>query len=132
VRVEVVHCDLGNTEDVKTVFPRALDLMGGEIDVFVNCAGIQRRDQAVKFSETDWDDVSPFSSFGSSLFSSVFYVPCFWVKMNSSLRQASPVLFALPYAFLWFCLALSIFPFLPSPPTFRLFPPLNQHRPNLI
>lgn len=63
----MVHCDLGNTEDVKTVFPRALDLMGGEIDVFVNCAGIQRRDQAVKFSEADWDDVSPFSSFGSPL-----------------------------------------------------------------
>ena len=80
VRVEVVHCDLGNTEDVKTVFPRALDLMGGEIDVFVNCAGIQRRDQAVKFSETDWDDVSLFFSFESSLFfSSVFCVPFFWV-----------------------------------------------------
>jgi len=57
VKVEVVHCDLGDTEDVKAVFPRALEVMGGEIDVFVNCAGIQRREQAVKFSEADWDDV---------------------------------------------------------------------------
>lgn len=100
VRVEVVHCDLGNTEDVKTVFPRALDLMGGEIDVFVNCAGIQRRDQAVKFSETDWDDVS-LSFLLGALF---FFLGVLRSFLLGSLRQASPVLFVLFYTFLWFCL----------------------------
>jgi len=69
----VVHCDLGNTEDVKTVFTRALDLMGGEIDVFVNCAGIQRRNQAVKFSEADWDDVSLGFPLSSSLLSGTLF-----------------------------------------------------------
>ncbi|KZT01056.1 NAD-P-binding protein [Laetiporus sulphureus 93-53] len=55
--VRVVECDLADLEDVKTVFARALDAMGGEIHVLVNCAGIQRRSPAVQFPEADWDDV---------------------------------------------------------------------------
>ena len=107
VRVEVVHCDLGNTEDVKTVFPRALDLMGGEIDVFVNCAGIQRRDQAVKFSETDWDDVSLFFSFGSSL----FFPRCFaFLSFGFFAPSLTGVICSLLYLSLVLP-ALSIFPF---------------------
>ncbi len=52
-----VHCDLDNLDSVKGVFQKALDAMGGRIDVLVNCAGIQRRSPSLDFSETDWDDV---------------------------------------------------------------------------
>ncbi|KAI0761276.1 NAD-P-binding protein [Trametes elegans] len=55
--VKVVECDLADLDGVKTLFGRALDTMGGEIHVLVNCAGIQRRSPAVQFPESDWDDV---------------------------------------------------------------------------
>jgi NAD(P)-dependent dehydrogenase (short-subunit alcohol dehydrogenase family) len=54
---EVIHCDLNNLDAVKGVFQRALDVMGGRIDILVNCAGIQRRSPSLDFLETDWDDV---------------------------------------------------------------------------
>jgi 2-deoxy-D-gluconate 3-dehydrogenase len=53
----IVHCDLDNLDSVKGVFQKALDIMGGRIDILVNCAGIQRRSPSLDFSETDWDDV---------------------------------------------------------------------------
>jgi 2-deoxy-D-gluconate 3-dehydrogenase len=57
--VEVVYCDLHNLDEVKSVFDKALEVLPRkEIDVLVNCAGIQRRSPAVDFSENDWDDVS--------------------------------------------------------------------------
>lgn len=58
VKVEVVYCDLADLEAVKGVFQKALDIMGGQINILVNCAGIQRRSPSVDFTETDWDDVS--------------------------------------------------------------------------
>ena len=58
---KVVECDLADLEAVRTVFPKALEAMGGEIHVLVNCAGIQRRHPAVEFPEQDWDDVSVHS-----------------------------------------------------------------------
>ncbi|KAF8649152.1 hypothetical protein AX16_005950 [Volvariella volvacea WC 439] len=54
---EVVHCDLDDLQAVKGLFQRALDVMGGQIHVLVNCAGIQRRSPSVDFPESDWDDV---------------------------------------------------------------------------
>ncbi|TRM70586.1 hypothetical protein BD626DRAFT_544857 [Schizophyllum amplum] len=56
-RVEIVHCDLADLTAVKGIFEKALAAMGGEIDILINCAGIQRRAPAVDFSEQDWDDV---------------------------------------------------------------------------
>jgi 2-dehydro-3-deoxy-D-gluconate 5-dehydrogenase len=58
VKVTVVQCNLDDLEAVKQVFPKALELMDGNIHILVNCAGIQRRAPAVQFSEKDWDDVS--------------------------------------------------------------------------
>jgi 2-deoxy-D-gluconate 3-dehydrogenase len=56
---EFVYCDLNNLDSVRGVFQKALDAMGGRIDVLVNCAGIQRRSPSLDFLETDWDDVRP-------------------------------------------------------------------------
>ncbi|KAF8348644.1 hypothetical protein F5887DRAFT_1060183 [Amanita rubescens] len=56
-RAEVVFCDLDNLEAVKGLFQKALDVMGGNIHVLVNCAGIQRRSPCLDFLEEDWDKV---------------------------------------------------------------------------
>ena len=53
---EHVLCDLADIDAVRRVFEVALDKMGGEIHVLVNCAGIQRRAPSVEFLEQDWDD----------------------------------------------------------------------------
>ncbi|KAF9450625.1 putative 2-deoxy-D-gluconate 3-dehydrogenase [Macrolepiota fuliginosa MF-IS2] len=53
----IIHCNLEDLDQVRDLFPRALEAMGGNIHVLVNCAGIQRRHPAVAFPETDWDDV---------------------------------------------------------------------------
>ena len=57
-----MFCDLSDLAAVKGLFQKALDAMGGTIDILVNCAGIQRRSPSVSFSEQDWDDVSAFFS----------------------------------------------------------------------
>ncbi|KAG5641478.1 hypothetical protein DXG03_005118 [Asterophora parasitica] len=54
---EVVYCDLDDLKAVKGLFQKALDVIGGQIHVLVNCAGIQRRSPSVDFPESDWDDV---------------------------------------------------------------------------
>ncbi|KAI8972891.1 hypothetical protein BD414DRAFT_581188 [Trametes punicea] len=54
---KTVECDLADLDAVRDLFKRALEAMGGEIHVLVNCAGIQRRFPAVQFPESDWDDV---------------------------------------------------------------------------
>ena len=52
-----VEADLSDMKQVKSVFDRALPLLEGEIDILVNCGGIQRRNPAVDFAEEDWNDV---------------------------------------------------------------------------
>ncbi|TFK38170.1 NAD(P)-binding protein [Crucibulum laeve] len=55
--VEIIHCDLSDLSEVRTLFDKALTIMGGEIHILVNCAGIQRRAPSVDFPEGDWNDV---------------------------------------------------------------------------
>ena len=43
---------------VKDLFPKALQTVGGEIHVLINCAGIQRRAKCVEFAENMWDEVT--------------------------------------------------------------------------
>ena len=57
-KAEIVLCDLSNAEDVKAVFQKALDVMGGEIHILVNCAGLLKRNESINISEEDWDYVS--------------------------------------------------------------------------
>ena len=50
--------DLTILTDAGAVFNQASDLLGGEpVDILVNNAGIIRREDAINFSEKDWDDV---------------------------------------------------------------------------
>ncbi|EJT99351.1 NADP-binding protein [Dacryopinax primogenitus] len=57
VRCEILPCDLGDLEAVKTLFDRALELMGGEIHILFNCGGMQYRAPAVDFPEEKWDEI---------------------------------------------------------------------------
>lgn len=54
---EIIVADISDSEAVKKVFGQALETMGGDIHILVNCAGIQRRAPAVDFLEQDWNDV---------------------------------------------------------------------------
>ncbi|KAJ4465642.1 NAD(P)-binding protein [Lentinula edodes] len=58
IHVSVIYADISDTTSVKSVFPRALKAVpGAQIDILVNCAGIQRRAPSVEFPESFWDDV---------------------------------------------------------------------------
>ena len=50
-------CDLASTEEIRDCFGKPLDLLGGEIDVLVNAAGIQRRAPSEDFPLEDWQAV---------------------------------------------------------------------------
>ena len=52
-----VSVNLGNPEDLEEAFKKSLDLLGGQIDILVNAAGIQRRHSSEEFPKKDWDDV---------------------------------------------------------------------------
>ncbi len=51
-----IAADLGSIEPVQRIVDEARDKLGG-LDILVNNAGIIRRDDAVNFSEADWDAV---------------------------------------------------------------------------
>jgi len=51
-----VRADLADIACIPSVLQQAL-AFGGKVDILVNNAGIIRRDDALRFSEKDWDDV---------------------------------------------------------------------------
>ena len=51
-----LRADLSNISCIDGLMEQARSLTG-EVDILVNNAGIIRRDDAIKFSEKDWDDV---------------------------------------------------------------------------
>ncbi|MGP4059656.1 SDR family oxidoreductase [Halobacillus sp. H74] len=52
----IIACDLNDAEQVKGAIPSVVETFG-KIDILLNAAGIQRRSDAVDFSEEDWDEV---------------------------------------------------------------------------
>lgn len=51
-----VRADLMKTDDARRALSDAIE-MAGKVDILVNNAGIIRRNDAVDFTESDWDDV---------------------------------------------------------------------------
>jgi len=56
-KCDVVQVDLSDSAAARVAFEKAVSVLGGKVDVLVNCAGIQRRAPAVDFSDGDWNDV---------------------------------------------------------------------------
>ena len=56
----VVEADLADMTQVKAIVDKALKFeeMQGQLDILVNCGGIQRRNPSTVFTEEDWDEVS--------------------------------------------------------------------------
>ena len=52
-----LQCDLSSRQAAEEGFGQALELLGGELDVLVNAAGIQRRHKSEEFPLEDWDAV---------------------------------------------------------------------------
>ena len=52
-----VVADLADRASLNAAFSRSLELLGGRIDILVNCAGIQRRHPSEEFPMEDWDQV---------------------------------------------------------------------------
>lgn len=55
--VHGLEVDIKNRSAIKQSVADAVQLLGGDIDILVNAAGIQRRAPSEDFSEQDWDDV---------------------------------------------------------------------------
>lgn len=55
--VHSLEVDVTDRTAIKQSVSDAVQLLGGDIDILVNAAGIQRRAPSEDFSEQDWDDV---------------------------------------------------------------------------
>lgn len=55
-RFLAISADLGSTEPVNRIVQETVDQLGG-LDILVNNAGIIRRNDALEFTEDDWDAV---------------------------------------------------------------------------
>ncbi|OQE29637.1 hypothetical protein PENSTE_c002G03382 [Penicillium steckii] len=56
-RAKTIACDLTDVHTTKNVLQEALNIMDGEIDILVNCAGILKRKECLEVTESDWDGV---------------------------------------------------------------------------
>ncbi len=54
---EAVRADLGVQEENYRAFQECLEFLNNDLDIMVNCAGIQRRHWPEEFPMEDWDDV---------------------------------------------------------------------------
>ncbi|HBE78467.1 MAG TPA: 2-deoxy-D-gluconate 3-dehydrogenase [Firmicutes bacterium] len=57
VKIHAVQGDLSDRGKLKEAFDKAVKLLGGNIDILINCAGIQRRNKCEEFTLEDWDAV---------------------------------------------------------------------------
>ncbi len=55
--VFALQADVGDRAQIRDSFKKAVELLGGRVDILVNSAGIQRRHRSEIFPETDWDAI---------------------------------------------------------------------------
>jgi 2-deoxy-D-gluconate 3-dehydrogenase len=56
-KVHAVQGDLRDRAKLTAAFEAAVKLLGGTLDIIINCAGIQRRNKCEDFTLEDWDEV---------------------------------------------------------------------------
>lgn len=54
--IDKIQCDLSDKSQVATLAERVLEQFG-EVDILLNCGGINRRAKAELFTEEDWNEV---------------------------------------------------------------------------
>jgi 2-deoxy-D-gluconate 3-dehydrogenase len=59
-KATIFYADLAETNDLKGLVKKITDA-GHDIDILVNCGGIQRRHPAHQFPDDDWNEVSKVS-----------------------------------------------------------------------
>ena len=52
-----MQCNLADTVSLETTFAKAVEVLGGKLDILINNAGIQRRNRCEEFTMEDWNDV---------------------------------------------------------------------------
>ena len=55
-KATIFHADLSSADDMRGLVNKITD-SGHDIDILVNCGGIQRRHPAHEFPDEDWDEV---------------------------------------------------------------------------
>jgi 2-dehydro-3-deoxy-D-gluconate 5-dehydrogenase len=55
--VHAIKADISDRLQIRSSFENAINMLGGELDILVNTAGIQRRHPSEVFPEKDWDEV---------------------------------------------------------------------------
>ena len=56
-KAHALQCDISERGSIEYNFNKAVELLGGRIDILINNAGIQRRNKCEEFTIQDWDDV---------------------------------------------------------------------------
>jgi 2-deoxy-D-gluconate 3-dehydrogenase len=56
-KATIFHADLGSADEIRGLVKKITDA-GHDIDILVNCGGIQRRHPAHQFPDEDWNEVS--------------------------------------------------------------------------
>ena len=56
-KASIFHADLASADEMKGLVKKITDA-GHDIDILVNCGGIQRRHPAHQFPDEDWNEVS--------------------------------------------------------------------------
>lgn len=55
--VEAIKADISKIDEVQSSYKKALEILGGKLDILVNSAGIQRRYPSEQFPEEEWSRV---------------------------------------------------------------------------
>lgn len=66
-KAAIFYADLASADDMKGLVKKIIDA-GHDIDILVNCGGIQRRHPAHQFPDDDWNEVCSCSIFACFLF----------------------------------------------------------------
>ena len=57
LNVEAIKADISKIDEVQGSYKKALEILGGKLDILVNSAGIQRRYPSEQFPEEEWSRV---------------------------------------------------------------------------
>ena len=57
IEIHAIKADVSNSEECERLIKEAVDLLGGRIDILVNNAGLIKRNDAIDFTEDEWDSV---------------------------------------------------------------------------